>query len=196
MDFDDYIKSFKRKEIAQIWFHMTAMTLVIARKSSAKSLLVVEGAEREDEEGELTTEPLVLGEINDENRLKEVASLILANYQDIAIEGDYSWDLVTKTEHEIESNLWSICWMTTENDYARSLPNFLMRLTPSQIEVIKQYFADPNDKRLLDLSNVIQQNHWSESDEFVQSIINKFITSNNEFSFDGLIRFLDEIEME
>lgn len=196
MDFEAYIGSFKREEIAHIWFHMTAMTLVIAQQSNGKLLLVVEGAEREDEDGEVTTDPLVLGQVAEENRLKAVADLLLENYQDIAIEGDYSWKLVTKTVSNAEAILWSICWITTENDYSRTLPRFLARLNPHQIETIARFFPDPNDRRLLDLSNVIEQNYWSRSDDYIQSMINKFISEKSELEYEKLIRYLDDVEME
>lgn len=96
--------------------------------------------------GDLSTEPLILGEVGDKNRRKEVVELILEKHQDIAIEGQYRWSLVRSTYSETETTLWSICWTITEDDYSRSLPNLLIRLSAEQIDVIKSSFPNPNEK--------------------------------------------------
>ncbi len=196
MNFEKYISSFKREEIAFIWVHMTAITLTIARRENSRSLLVVEGAERVDENGEVSTEPLILGEVEDKNRLKEVAELILEKCQDIAIEGQYNWNLTKGAQSEAEGSLWSICWTTTEDDYSRSLPNLLIRLSAKQIDVIKRSFPNPNDKNLLDLSMTAERVLWSETEEFIQNIFDQFISDDGSLQFQELINHIDALEME
>ncbi len=196
MNFEKYVSSFKREEVARIWVHMTAMTLTIARRESSRSLLVVEGAEREDENGDVTTEPLILGEVEDKNRLKEVAELILEKYRDIAIEGKYAWSLMKGTQTETEASLWSICWTTTEDDYSRSLPQLLIRLSPKQIDVIKKSFPNPNDKNLLDLSMTSDRVLCFKSDDFIQDVFDRFISDESGLQFHELIEYIDTIEIE
>ena len=166
---------------------MSALTLTIAQKEVGESLLVIEGSLHEDEDGNVSNGPIILGKIIDNDRLKAVAELILNASQDVAIEGKYSWTLVTNTSNEAEQHLWSICWITSELDFGRDLPEFLCHLTAEQIESIVKQFPNPSSGKLLDLARCANEYFYGENDDMIQATLQNYVLDDGSIAYDDLI---------
>lgn len=152
MKLDSFLQSFKRQEIASYSAHMTRMTLTIIQRYRGKCLLVVEGAEHTDEDGNVSTEPLMIGEVSNRSRLRAVARALSNNISDIGMSGDYNWTAVGATSDPLERHLWSIAWTNSNSDPGSNLPEFLCLLGDRQIETIVRMFSDPNSPDLIALA--------------------------------------------
>ena len=152
MKLDSFLQSFKREKIASYSAHMTWMTLTIIQRYRGKCLLVVEGAEHTDEDGNVSTEPIMIGEVSNRSRLRAVARALRNNASDIAMTGDYKWTAVGATSDPLERHLWSIAWTNSNSDPGGNLTDFLCLLGDRQIETIVRMFPDPNGPDLITLA--------------------------------------------
>ena len=152
MKVGSFLQSFKREKIASYTAHMTWMTLTIIQRYRGKCLLVVEGAEHTDEDGNVSTEPLIIGEVSNRSRLRAVARALRDNISDVGMSGDYKWTAISGTSDPLERHLWSIAWTDSETDPGGNLPRFLCLLGDRQIETIVGMFPDPNKKELITLA--------------------------------------------
>lgn len=175
MEFDKYLDTFQRSEIGKCWIHMSALTLVVAQSVDDKLLLVVEGASHIDDEGVASNEPVILGEVGKDDILFGVASLILDNHHDISIIGEYQWNLIKDTKKKCQKFLWSICWIKSEDDENKYLPQLLMNLTEKQIEIFASSYPKPNDQSCISIANLLLEKFSSDGPDAIQKYIDLFI---------------------
>ena len=152
MKLEPFLQSFTREKIASYSAHMTSMTLTIIQRYRGKCLLVVEGAEHADDDGQVSTEPIIIGEVSNRYRLRAVARAIRQNVSDVGMSGDYKWTAVGATSDPLERYLWSTAWTVSGSDPSGDLPEFLCLLGNRQIETIVRMFPDPNSQNLITLA--------------------------------------------
>lgn len=164
-----------RNIIATYGGHVWKLDLVADSLDDQSLRIWVDGVERADEDGNITTSPLDIGTADKQSMVRDIARLLFDLDWTAKVSGRYGWDAVSSKKGAVATKLWSICWTCCEDDSNGLLPHFLLALNDNQLTRISELFPDPSDSLLLTAASKAEEHDFDDDDFKTRHRVEQFV---------------------